>query len=68
MRRFGVSLKKDLDEYREELKKELGDVMWMVAAIATLEELDLSDIMKSNIDKLADRLDRGVIVGEGDNR
>jgi len=63
-----VSLKNDLDAYREELKKELGDVMWMVAAIATIEDLDLSDIMKSNIAKLTDRLNRGVIVGEGDNR
>ncbi len=57
-----------LAEYRKALEKELGDVLWMVAAIATIEELDLSEIMQKNIDKLTDRLNRGVIVNEGDNR
>lgn len=60
------TLKKDLEKYRTELKKELGDVLWMVAAIATLEELNLEDIMQENIAKLTDRLNRGVIIGEGD--
>lgn len=62
------TLKKDLEKYRTELKKELGDVLWMVAAIATLEELNLGDIMEENIAKLTDRLNRGVLIGEGDNR
>lgn len=62
------TFKADLEEYRKALKKELGDVLWMVAAIATLEELNLGDIMEENISKLTDRLNRGVIVGEGDNR
>lgn len=55
-------------EFRENLKKELGDVMWMVAEIAHNYQMDLSDIMASNIAKLTDRKNRGVIVGEGDNR
>lgn len=61
-------LKADLAKYREDIKKELGDVMWMVAAVATLEDLDLSEIMAANIEKLKDRRRRGVIIGEGDNR
>lgn len=61
-----ASLGVDYKKYRTDLKKELGDVLWMVAAIATIEELDLSDIMQENINKLTDRLNRGVIVGEGD--
>lgn len=63
-----TTLQADLENYRKELKKELGDVLWMVAAIATLEKLNLGDIMQENIAKLTDRLKRGVIVSEGDNR
>lgn len=62
------TFKADLEEYREALKKELGDVLWMVAAIATHEGLRLADIMVDNIKKLEDRLARGTIIGEGDNR
>ncbi len=62
------TLKADLENYRKELKKELGDALWMVAAIATQEKLDLADVMQDNINKLTDRLNRGVIIGEGDNR
>lgn len=54
--------------FREDLKKELGDVLWMVAEVATNYDLTLGDIMNTNINKLKDRLQRGVIVGEGDNR
>ena len=62
------TLKADLENYRKELKKELGDVLWMVAAIATLNKFDMAEVMQENIAKLQDRLNRGVIVGEGDNR
>lgn len=62
------TLKADVAEYRKAIKKELGDVLWMVAAIATHEGLELADIMKDNIKKLEGRLARGTIVGEGDNR
>jgi NTP pyrophosphatase (non-canonical NTP hydrolase) len=60
------TFKEDYEKYRTDLKKELGDVLWMVAAIATQEKLDLADVMQDNINKLTDRLNRGVIVGEGD--
>jgi NTP pyrophosphatase (non-canonical NTP hydrolase) len=50
------------------VKKELGDVCWMVAEVATVYGFKLEDVMRENIDKLTDRQTRGVIVGEGDNR
>lgn len=56
------------DEFREAASKELGDVLWMVAECCTILGLPLEFVMRSNIDKLADRRNRGVIVGEGDNR
>jgi hypothetical protein len=40
----------------------------MVAEIATINDLSLEDIMQANIDKLLDRQNRNVIIGEGDNR
>ena len=54
--------------FRDALAKELGDVCWMVAELATVYGLSLGGIMHGNIAKLNDRRKRGVIVGEGDNR
>lgn len=56
------------EEKREELKKELGDVLWYLAGIATALDLSLEDVAISNIEKLASRKERGVIGGNGDNR
>lgn len=55
----------DLDE---KLKKELGDVLWFIAAIAHDNGFKLSDIAAANIAKLEDRQARGVLQGSGDNR
>jgi len=55
-------------ETRGALKAELGDVLWYMAQIATELDLSLDDIAESNIAKLYDRLERGKIRGEGDNR
>jgi NTP pyrophosphatase (non-canonical NTP hydrolase) len=51
-----------------ELKKELGDVVWYIAVLADSLGLSFEEVMKLNIDKLADRQKRNVIKGQGDNR
>ncbi len=56
------------DRRRQSLKKELGDVMWYLAALASELDLSLADIGRANLAKLADRQRRGVIQGEGDER
>lgn len=56
------------DETRDEIKKELGDVLWYVSQLATELGISLDDIAESNIRKLYDRMDRGVLQGNGDNR
>ena len=56
------------EETREALKAELGDVLWYIAQVATELDLSLDDIAASNIAKLYDRLERGKIKGEGDDR
>ena len=55
-------------ETREALKAELGDVLWYVAQVATELDLSLDEIAEHNIAKLYDRLERGKIRGDGDNR
>ena len=50
------------------LKKELGDVIWYIAVLADSLGLSLEDIVKLNVEKLADRTKRNVIRGSGDNR
>lgn len=57
-----------LEELRQKLKLELGDVLWYVAACATVWGFELGDVANSNLDKLADRHKRNVIKGSGDNR
>lgn len=56
------------EETREALKAELGDVLWYIAQVATELELSLEEIAEANITKLLDRLERGKIRGDGDNR
>ena len=53
---------------RDALVKELGDVLWYIAAIGKEIGVSLSDIATANITKLTDRQSRGVIKSEGDTR
>jgi NTP pyrophosphatase (non-canonical NTP hydrolase) len=53
---------------REALKSELGDVLWYIAQVCTELGLSLDEVAEHNIHKLYDRLERGKIKGDGDNR
>lgn len=53
---------------KDDLTKELGDVLWHVAVIADYFDIKLEAVGGTNIEKLASRLKRGVIGGSGDNR
>lgn len=53
---------------KEEIEKELGDVLWYVAQIATELGLNLDEIADKNIKKLFSRKERKVLHGNGDNR
>lgn len=55
-------------EFEEGMKKELGDVLWFVAHLAHRFGWSLDEVAQLNLDKVADRAKRGVIVGNGDNR
>ena len=55
-------------EWIKGIRAELGDVLWYIAQTCTDLGIDLGDVAQENLKKLADRRDRGVIIGEGDNR
>lgn len=56
------------DERRAALSKELGDVLWYLAQLATEADLDLAEVAEANIAKLFSRQDRNVLQGSGDDR
>ena len=56
------------DETGAAIKKELGDVLWYVAALCDELGLDMDDVAVSNIRKLKDRQVRDVLHGSGDDR
>ena len=51
-----------------DIADELGDVLWFVAMMARRLGFSLEEVMRRNLDKLADRQARGVIIGNGDSR
>ena len=56
------------DEKREEIKKELGDVLWYLANLSTELKISLDDVALKNIEKLQSRQQRNELHGSGDNR
>ena len=56
------------EEKRQEIAKELGDVLWYLSTLANDIGYTLDEIGEMNIHKLMSRQQRGVIHGDGDNR
>ncbi len=53
---------------REEIKKEMGDVLWYLSQLAEELKIDFDDVAQTNLDKTKSRLSRNLINGSGDNR
>lgn len=58
----------DYNALRAAVGKELGDVAYALSETARMFGYTLQEIIDMNVDKLTDRADRGVLVGEGDDR
>jgi NTP pyrophosphatase (non-canonical NTP hydrolase) len=56
------------DQRKAAMSKELGDVLWYVAQLATELGLDLDRIAEENLEKLLSRQRRGALSGDGDER
>ena len=55
-------------EFEMNVKKELGDILWCLSAVAADYGWTLEDVAASNINKLESRSQRGVLTGSGDDR
>lgn len=59
---------KEMAAGEEELRKEAGDILWQLSGLCKVMSWSLEDVAAENLQKLADRKNRGVIDGSGDNR
>lgn len=56
------------EEMRQELKHELGDVLWYFAQICTELQLSMDEVAEANLTKVFSRYVRNTIQGSGDHR
>lgn len=56
------------NEQKEEIKKELGDVLWYVSAISRELGFSMEEVADKNLEKLGKRAEEGKLHGKGDNR
>lgn len=56
------------EDRRLKLAKELGDVLWYVAAVSKELGFDLEQIALMNLTKLAERREKGTLQGSGSDR
>ena len=56
------------EKSKDEIKFELGDVLWYISQLASELGYELDDIANSNLQKLKSRKVRGKIQGSGDDR
>lgn len=56
------------NELKQDITKELGDVLWYIAILARDFGITLDEIGQTNIAKLRDRQLRGKLGGSGDER
>lgn len=52
----------------ELVKKELGDILWCLAAVVGDCGFTLDDVAETNLNKLQKRQKKGTLTGSGDNR
>ena len=55
-------------EDKQEIIKELGDVLWYVNSLSTLLGSSLEEVAEKNLEKVLSRKARGTTKGSGDNR
>jgi len=55
-------------EKKNELKKELGDVLWYLSNLASELEISIDNVATTNLIKLKERKDNNKLHGSGDNR
>lgn len=56
------------DEIKQKIKRELGDVLWYIAALADEIGCSMEDIAKENLTKLKLRAELNLLNGSGSDR
>lgn len=56
----------DHSEFKAELRKEAGDMLWQLAGLCHVMGWDLEDVAAENLEKLEARKKAGTIDGDGD--
>ena len=58
----------NVDDFYNNMKKELGDVLWQLSAVAADNGFDLEAIATANLAKLESRKQRNTLGGSGNDR
>lgn len=66
--KYAKALRDQTDVSTLDVMKEMGDVLWSLAALAEGLGVTLGDVAQLNIDKVNSRKQRNVISGSGDDR
>lgn len=66
--KYAKSLRDQTTIDTDSVVKEMGDVLWSLAALAEGLGVTLNDVASINVAKIQSRKDRGVIAGSGDDR
>lgn len=56
------------EKKKKEIIKEVGDVLWYIAALLSDLGVTMDEAAVGNLEKLFSRKERGVLNGDGDNR
>lgn len=67
-RAVNVVMRHVSDERKQQIVKELGGVLWYVAAVCQELNINMSEVAVTNLKEIADRAKRGTLSGDGDNR
>lgn len=58
----------NIEELRKAILPELGDVLYQLSEASRMCGYTLQQVAEANVEKLSDRNERGVLIGEGDYR
>lgn len=62
------AIREDDEQYIQEMRDEVGDVLWYLSQVCEEFDWDMGDVAQENIEKLQDRQRRGKLEGKGDSR
>ena len=58
----------DEESLKDMIVKELGDVLWLIQECCYVTGVSLEEVAQGKLEKLKDRVQRNVLLGDGDER